>query len=46
MALVLEHNGDVAGAKREMIEARKYWRDADRDLAELKQIDTLMASKR
>jgi tetratricopeptide (TPR) repeat protein len=45
MALVMEQKGDVAGAKREMTEARKYWRDADKDLAELKQIDTLMAKR-
>ncbi len=46
MALVLEHKGDVAGAKKEMTEARKYWRDADKDLAELKQIETVTGSSR
>lgn len=46
MALVLEHKGDVAGAKKEMTEARKYWGDADKDLAELKQIATVMGSSR
>lgn len=46
MALVLENKGDTAGAKKEMTEARKYWRDADKDLAELKQIETVMGSSR
>ncbi len=46
MALVLEQEGDVAGARREMEEARKYWRDADQDLPELKQIAVAMGSRR
>ncbi|HXV14533.1 MAG TPA: hypothetical protein VEC56_10045 [Candidatus Krumholzibacteria bacterium] len=46
MALVLDHKGDAAGAKRELEAARKYWRDADRDLPELKQIATALASAR
>jgi hypothetical protein len=37
-ALVLRHKGDAAGAARGMETAKGYWRDADRDLAELKQI--------
>ena len=36
MALVLQHQGDTAGAAREFEAARKGWRDADPDLAELK----------
>jgi hypothetical protein len=35
LALVLEHRGDAHGAEREREAARRYWRDADRDLAEL-----------
>jgi tetratricopeptide (TPR) repeat protein len=46
VALVLEQQGDTAGEKREMKEARRYWRDADKDLPELKQIATAMASSR
>ena len=38
MALVLEHQGDVAGAAREFEAAKRGWRDADPDLAELKRI--------
>ncbi len=45
LALVLEHKGDIAAAKREMAEARKYWRDADADLMELKEIATAMGSR-
>jgi tetratricopeptide (TPR) repeat protein len=40
MALVLQHRGDLAGATREFEAARKGWRDADPDLAELKLIPT------
>jgi tetratricopeptide (TPR) repeat protein len=36
MALVLQHQGNTAGAAREFEAARKGWRDADPDLAELK----------
>jgi len=45
MALVLEHKGDSASAKKELAEAKRYWKDADRDMAELKQIDTAMAGR-
>ena len=38
MALVLQHQGDTAGAAREFEAAKKGWRDADPDLAELKLI--------
>ncbi len=37
-ALVLRNRGDAAGAGREMEAAKRYWRDADRDLPELKDI--------
>jgi tetratricopeptide (TPR) repeat protein len=40
-ALVLRHKGDQAGVARELAAARGYWRDADRDLAELAQIEAL-----
>jgi tetratricopeptide (TPR) repeat protein len=40
-ALVLQHKGDVAGARREMQTAKRCWKDADADLAELKMIDEL-----
>ncbi len=46
LALVLEQRGDAAGAKREMEEAKKFWRDADKDLPELKQIAIAMGSSR
>lgn len=46
IALVLGQQGDTAGGKREMQEARRFWRDADKDLPELKQIATVMASTR
>ena len=35
-ALVLEQRGDAAGYAREVEAARRYWRDADPDLAERK----------
>jgi tetratricopeptide (TPR) repeat protein len=35
LARVLQKLGDAAGAAREMEAARRYWRDADRDLPEL-----------
>jgi tetratricopeptide (TPR) repeat protein len=35
-ALVLRHRNDAAGYRREMAEARRLWRDADPQLAELK----------
>ena len=37
-ALVLRNRGDAAGAGREMEAAKRCWRDADRDLPELKEI--------
>jgi tetratricopeptide (TPR) repeat protein len=37
-ALVLRHRGDTAGAAREIEAARRYWRDADRDLPEFKKM--------
>ena len=37
LALVLRQKGDDAGAAREVEAARRYWRDADPDLPELKQ---------
>jgi tetratricopeptide (TPR) repeat protein len=36
LALVLRHRGDAAGTTREIETARRYWRDADRDLPEFK----------
>jgi hypothetical protein len=41
---VLEHKGDDASAKKELQEAKRYWKDADRDMSELKQIQTAMAA--
>jgi tetratricopeptide (TPR) repeat protein len=41
--LVLQHKGDEAGVDREFEMAKRYWRDADRDLAELKEIDEFEA---
>lgn len=35
-ALVLQHKGDHAGALREVETAKRFWKDADRDLPELK----------
>ena len=46
MALVLRHDGDAVGAKRELEAARRYWRDADPDLPELGQIAAASAPKR
>jgi len=37
--LVLQHKGDAAGVDREFEVAKRYWKDADKDLAELKEID-------
>ena len=36
LALTLRHRGDAAGVAREVEAARRYWRDADRDLPEFK----------
>lgn len=41
MALVLRHQGDSAGAWRELQLAKHYWEDADPDLPELKAMDAL-----
>jgi len=38
LSLVLSHKGDDAGAARELEAAKRHWRDADPDLAELRQI--------
>ena len=35
---MLKHQGDRAGHAREIELAKKYWRDADADLAERKQL--------
>ena len=45
-ALVLKHRGDAAGYQRELEAARGYWRDADPDLAELKQLGMPSAARR
>ncbi len=39
LALVLRHKGDEPGAARAIEAAKRYWRDADPDLPELKQLD-------
>lgn len=38
LALVLQQKGDAAGAEQEFVAAKRAWRDADPDLAELRQI--------
>ena len=45
-ALVLEHQGQTADARKEFEKAKSLWRDADPDLPELKQIATVLASTR
>jgi tetratricopeptide (TPR) repeat protein len=45
MALVLAHDGNHEGARKELTAAREGWRDADPDLPELRAIET-MASLR
>jgi len=45
-ALVLRHRGDAAGDRREIEIARRHWRDADADLAELKQLTSAGAARR
>jgi tetratricopeptide (TPR) repeat protein len=42
-ALVLQHKGDLAAARREIQEARRYWKDADSDLPELKSMTAVAA---
>ena len=46
MALVLEHQGQLGEARKEFEKAKSFWPDADPDLPELKQIATVLASKR
>ena len=46
LALVLRHKGDDAGVAREVDAARRYWRDADPDLPELKPITAEGVAKR
>jgi hypothetical protein len=46
LALVLRHQGDDAGADREIEAARRCWSKADSDLLELKQIGTESAARR
>jgi tetratricopeptide (TPR) repeat protein len=46
LALVLAERGDAAGARREMEQAKRFWRDADGDMAELRQVDGALTSKR
>ena len=43
-ALVLRHQGDEAGVDREFEVAKRYWSDADPDLAELKEIEKFEAA--
>jgi hypothetical protein len=45
-ALVLRQKGDDAGAAREVEAAKRYWRDADPDLPELKQFAAESGAKR
>ena len=45
-ALVLRQRGDAAGYGREIETARRHWRDADSDLAELKQLASANAARR
>lgn len=40
-ALVLEHKGDVINTVAERETARRYWSQADRDLRELKQLESV-----
>ena len=44
MALALRQKGDAAGAAREFEAARRCWRQADPDLAELREIEEALAS--
>lgn len=46
LALILSHKGDDAGVAREVEAARRYWRDADPDLPELKQFTAESGAKR
>ncbi len=38
LMLVAEHNGDAQAARAERAQFEKYWKDADRDLPELKRL--------
>ncbi len=40
---VLQYRGDAAGAERELAEARRLWREADPDLAELRLMEATAA---
>jgi tetratricopeptide (TPR) repeat protein len=40
-ALVLQHKGDESAAAKEVVTARHCWRDADKDLAELRELGTI-----
>jgi len=46
LALVLRHKGDNAGVAREVEAARRYWREAESDLPELKQLTAASGAKR
>ena len=43
MALVLQHKGNTAAASQELQTAQELWHDADKDLPELKAIQTQIA---
>ncbi len=43
LALALQYRGDAAGAERELAEARRLWREADPDLAELRLMEATAA---
>jgi tetratricopeptide (TPR) repeat protein len=43
-ARVLQHQGDAAGALREIDAAKRCWKDADRDFPELKAMDEVATS--
>ena len=45
LALVAEHDGDTATAQKEFALAARHWRKADPDLAELKVIESKVASR-
>jgi tetratricopeptide (TPR) repeat protein len=45
-ALVLDHQGDKAGAARERETAQRLWKDADPDLPELKELAALQGKKK
>ena len=43
-ARVLQHKGDAGSAAKEVEVARRYWRDADKDLAELRELGSIGSS--